>query len=326
VACVRCALFVLFALFFAAPAHAGAVIDRIKSGGVIRCGGVPRSGLFGLSPTGHSAAGLYLDLCRAIGAAVLGPEGRIEFRGYDSEKAFDTARAGADDVMFLSGTEVLAERLADKAILGPTVYFGATGVMVPDQSPVKQLHDLAGQSICFYQGTNAERDIDAWMAAHGLDFVRKGFMEYVEDYDTYNAQVCKALSGEIQDLAAERLDDADKPLNSRILSEPLATFPIVAATPTTDGQWSAIVALAIATVQRAEIPATPWRASGLDSLLATAPELGLAEDWQKRVVGAAGGYADIYARNLGVGSRLKLPRGLNAPLELGGGFVTPYDN
>ncbi|MGA8586754.1 MAG: hypothetical protein WB715_23490, partial [Roseiarcus sp.] len=44
-------------------AHAGQIVDRIKSAGVIRCGGVPRPGLVGQSPDGREAAGLYLDLC-----------------------------------------------------------------------------------------------------------------------------------------------------------------------------------------------------------------------------------------------------------------------
>jgi general L-amino acid transport system substrate-binding protein len=44
----------------------------------------------------------------------------------------------------------------------------------------------------------------------------------------------------------------------------------------------------------------------------------------KRIVGAAGSYADIYTRNLGEGSPLQLPRGPNAPTELGGLFVTPF--
>ena len=61
---------------------------------------------------------------------------------------------------------------------------------------------------------------------------------------------------------------------------------------------------------------SPWRVEGRD--------LGLADDWAKRVVGAAGSYADIYARNLGDGSPLKLPRGPNAPAEAGGLFVTPF--
>jgi hypothetical protein len=34
----------------------------------------------------------------------------------------------------------------------------------------------------------------------------------------------------------------------------------------------------------------------------------------------------MHARNLGSGSALKLPRGPNAPVELGGWFATPFDN
>ena len=95
-----------------------------------------------------------------------------------------------------------------------------------------------------------------------------------------------------------------------------------AATPASDPQWSAIVAWAIYALQRAELPATPWTAAV--SLGVEGRDLGLADDWAKRVVGVAGSYADIYARNLGEGSPLKLPRGPNAPAELGGLFVTPY--
>jgi len=66
------------------------------------------------------------------------------------------------------------------------------------------------------------------------------------------------------------------------------------------------------------------QAAGFGGRVRAARELGLADDWAKRVVGAAGSYADIYARNLGDRSRLKLPRGPNAPAEAGGLFVTPY--
>jgi general L-amino acid transport system substrate-binding protein len=99
---------------------------------------------------------------------------------------------------------------------------------------------------------------------------------------------------------------------------------VFAATPADDPQWSAIVAWAIYALRRAELTASPWAAAGLDSLGVEGRELGLADDWLERVVGAAGSYADIYARNLGDRSRLKLPRGPNAPAEAGGLFVTPY--
>ena len=150
-----------------------------------------------------------------------------------------------------------------------------------------------------------------------------GYMEYGELHDAYNARICDAEVGESGDLAAARLEEgAATP--SRILAEPLATFPMFAATPASDPQWSAIVAWAIYALQRAELTASPWAAAGVDSLGVDGRGARPADDWLERVVGAAGSYADIYARNLGDRSRLKLPRGPNAPAEAGGLFVTPY--
>jgi len=316
-------LAIVATLTLASAACAGPIVDRIKSGGVIRCGGVSRPGLVGQSPDGRVAAGLYLDLCRAIGAALLGPEGRIEFHPYDSDKAFERARNGADDLFFLDGSEILDHRLAGKLTLGPAVYFVSTAAMVHRRASFRRLSDLAGKSICFYQGSNAHRHLEGWAAAHRLTFVRMGYMEYGELYDAYNAGICDAQVGESPDLAAARLNEGAQP-RSRILAEALAAFPIFAATPASDPEWSAIVAWAVFALERAELPATPWAASGLDSAAVGGREFGLADDWLKRVVGAAGSYADIFARNLGEGSRLKLPRGPNAPAELGGLFVTPY--
>jgi general L-amino acid transport system substrate-binding protein len=314
---------VAIAVSLCSPAHAGPIVDRIKSSSVIRCGGVPRPGLVGQSP-GGAASGLYLDLCRAIGSALLGPEGRIEFHPYDSDKAFSRVTDGADDLFFLGGSDIADHRLAGAVTLGPAVYFVSTAAMVHGAAQsIQRLGDLAGKSVCFYQGDNAHLNLEASMAARRLDFVRMGYMEYGELHDSYNSGVCDAQVGESADLAAARLEEHSAPA-SRILTEPLATFPVFAATPAGDPQWSSIVAWSIYALQRAELPATPWTAAGLQPLAVEGRDLGLAEDWGKRVVGAAGSYAEMYARNLGGGSPLELPRGPNAPAELGGLFVTPF--
>ena len=310
-------------LAFCPLAQAGPIVDRVKSAGVIRCGGVPRPGLVGQSPNG-APSGLYLDLCRAIGATVLGPEGKIEFHSYDSDKAFARLAEGADDLFFLDGSDIADHRLAGTVTLGPAVYFVSTAAMVHGDATIRQLSDLAGRSICFYQGDNAHLNLEASMAPRRRRFNRMGCMEYarVACRQRLDARICEAQVGESGDLAAARLEERATPA-SRILAEPLATFPVFAATPASDPQWSAIVAWAIYALQRAELPATPWAAAGLESGI-EGRDLGLANDWPKRVVGATGSYADIYARNLGEGSPLKLPRGPNAPSRLGGLFVTPY--
>jgi general L-amino acid transport system substrate-binding protein len=312
----------VFALALPCSASAGPIIDRIKSAGVIRCGGVPRPGLVSQSPDG-APSGLYLDLCRAIGAAVLGPQGKIEFRLYDSDASFARVKTGADDLFFLDGSEIADHRLAGVATLGPAVYFVADAAMVHGPASIQKLSDLSGKSICFYQGDDAHLTLEASMAARRLDFVRMGYMEYGELHDAYNSRDCDAQVGESGDLAAARLEEHGGP-SSRILTEPLGSFPVFALSPASDPQWSAIVAWAVYALERAELPATAWAPAGLASLAVEGRDLGLPDDWAKRVVGAAGSYADIYARNLGQGSPLKLPRGANAPTELGGLFVTPY--
>ena len=250
-------------------------------------------------------------------------DGRIEFHPYDSDHAFERVEDGADDLSFLDGSDIADHRLAGEIAPGPAVYFVSTAAMVHGDSAVQRLSDLAGKSVCFYQGATAHMHFEGFMAARRLSFARMGYMEYGELDDAYNARICDAEVGESGDLAEARLaESAETP--SRILAEPLATFPVIAATPASDPQWSAIVAWAIYALQRAELPASPWAASGLDSLGVGGRELGLADDWAKRAVGAAGSYADIYARNLGDRSRLKLPRGPNAPAEAGGLFVTPW--
>jgi general L-amino acid transport system substrate-binding protein len=315
-------LSITFALAFCPLAHAGPIVDRIKSSGVIRCGGVPRPGLVGQSPDG-APSGLYLDLCRAVGAALLGPEGRIEFRPYDSDKAFTRVADGADDLFFLDGSDLADHHLTGAVALGPAVYFVSTAAMVHGDATIQRLSDLEAKSICFYQGDSAHLNLEAAMAARRLDFVRMGYMEYGELHDAYNSRICEAEVGESGDLAAARLKEHAAPA-SRILTEPLASFPLFAATPASDPQWSAIVAWAVYALQRAELPETRWAAAGLESVGVQGRDLGLPDDWAKRVVGAAGSYAAIYARNLGEGSPLKLPRGPNASAELGGLFVTPY--
>ena len=95
---------------------------------------------------------------------------------YDSDKAFDRVRDGADDLSFLDGSEIVEQNLAGRTTPGPTVVFVSTAAMVPSASAVKSLADLAGKSVCFYQGSNAHRNLEAWMAAHRLDFLRMGYM------------------------------------------------------------------------------------------------------------------------------------------------------
>ncbi len=312
-------------LAFAGPAEAGSILDRIKADGVLRCGGVERPGMIDIEVSGK-ASGLELDMCRAIASVVLGPEGRLEFRRYNSEKAFEAVRSGADDVSFLTGGEIIKHGLAGKIIPGPTIFNETTSIIVPEDSPIHHVEELAGKPICFSIGGDAEGHLEAWFAARRLPFVRMGFQEDVEMNDGYTVQYCKGLAGEATTLADTRATGETGLTKHRILPENLAVYPIMATTSTADGQWAATVAWTIFSLMRADVPESPWALGGVDSLRIHAPELGLAEGWQKKLVALVGTYGDMYDRDLGAKSPLRLPRGLNAGPSDGGVFIAPFSD
>jgi general L-amino acid transport system substrate-binding protein len=51
--------------------------------------------------------------------------------------------------------------------------------------------------------------------------------------------------------------------------------------------------------------------------------IGLSEDWAMRAISAAGNYGEIFERNLGAASAMKLPRGPNALWSKGGILYAP---
>ena len=53
------------------------------------------------------------------------------------------------------------------------------------------------------------------------------------------------------------------------------------------------------------------------------PQIGLTNDWVVRMVRRVGNYADIYDRNVGVKSRLGIPRGINQLWTNGGILYAP---
>ena len=317
------ALVFIAASLMAGPASAGPILDRIRADGVVRCGAVERPGLIEVEDSGK-AAGLELDLCRAIASVVLGPNGRLEFRNYDSDKAFGEVRAGKDDVSFLTGREMIDNGLTGKMIAGPAIFVETMSVMVPNDSPIQHLEQLAGHPICFAMLQRAQDHLTSWFAARHLDFVRMGFQEDVEMNDAYTVHYCEDLAGEATILADTRATGELAKSQHRFLPETLAAYPIVAATSAQDGEWAAIVAWTIDTLVQAETPETEWTLGGLNSLRVNAPELGLGAGWQKRLVELIGTYADLYERNLGDKSELKLARGVNAPVALGGALSSPY--
>lgn len=305
----------------AGTAHAGSILDTARANGVVSCGAVDRSGV--ADQAEHGWEGLAVDVCRGVAAAVLGSPEKIAFHEYDAPAQY--AMAGTTDaVSFLTASEIHMNGLAGRIIPGPAVYYASHSVIVPEASDARHVVDLANQTICHMSHNTESRSLENYFATRNLNWFRAGLTEYGEMEDFYFSGRCAALAGETSYLAELTKAYNPRHVKSRLLPETLTVFPVLAATPTKDGEWSAIVAWTVYTLVSAERRETPWYDGGAKAMPVVAPELGLDPKWQSRVVAAVGSLADIFDRNLGAASDLKLDRGINAGHDQGGLVIGPY--
>ncbi len=303
-------------------AAAGGVLDRVKARGSVRCGGFERPGLAAIERNAGDWQGLEVDVCRAVAMAVLGAADKISFHGYDGAADKAALVQGADDVAFLTGSEIAANRVS--VLPGPAVFVESHALMVPATASERHVADLPRDAgICFRSGSPLERSLPAFFAALGKRWRPFSFSEDGEMLDAYNVRRCHAIAGELTTLAALRGERGINGLRSRILPEPLMAYPILATTGAHDGEWSAIVAWTVYTLIAADRPAGQWHTGGADAMPAPLTELGTGPGWQARVIGAVGTYRAMFERDVGAASALRLPPGLNAAPAAGGALSAP---
>jgi general L-amino acid transport system substrate-binding protein len=301
----------------------GLTLARVQSRGTVRCGSVERPGIAERDGAGQWR-GLAVDVCRAVAAAALGKAERFEYHTYEPQSGYERVQARADDLYFLTGREFVEGKLIGALVPGPTVFIASDAVMVPADSPLEHVAELAGKGVCFMIADTAEQALGHYFGKADLAWLRHPYSEHGEMQDAYAAGRCQAIAAESTELARIRTLPGQARLRSRILPELLNVFPLVAATSTADGQWSAIVAWTVHTLIDAERPESDWFAGGARAMPIPAANLGLSADWQARVLKATGHFGDIYARNLGAGSVYQLERGLNSNQLEGGLQLSPF--
>ena len=302
----------------AAPASAGPVLDRVRAANAVSCGAEERPGFAETNDEGSAPIhGLAVELCRAVAVAVLGSAGRADFTIIDSARDLDAVRDGKLDVVFLSAGTMAAEHLADRLVLGTPAFIETESVMVPEASGVRAVRDLAGASVCFMIGTGAQRAFEAALERDHIEVKRLGFGEDVELRDAYNVGRCTAVAGGGTFLAEVRQDGGVHGLKSRLLDAPLGLDPVFLATGIEDGRWSAMAGWVLQALMLGSAPRSGWTGGGPEPLARTATPLGFRDGWYGETVTATGTYADLWARNLGGGSDLKLAPGPNQPWPAG---------
>src|SRR5450759_5294620 len=200
-----------FGTLAAAPAHAGKTLDGVKARGQVVCG--VHTGLAGFSAADSAGkwAGLDVDICRAIAAAVLGDGNKVKYVPLTAQQRFTALQSGEIDVLSRNTTFTLTR---DASLgLNDTVvnYYDGQGFMVPVKSKIKSAKHLKGQTVCVQSGTTTEKNLTDFSKANGLGIKPVVFEKLEAAENAYFTGRCIAYTTDASGLASTRNKVAKDP-------------------------------------------------------------------------------------------------------------------
>jgi general L-amino acid transport system substrate-binding protein len=322
------AAFAILALVGVAGARAG-TLDQIKQRGALNCGANVGLAGFGLPDDQGVWKGLDVDECRAIAAAIFGDPAKVKFIPINSRDRPTILASGEIDVLIRNTTWTLSRALAGMMFTGVNFYDGQ-GFMVRKGLKVTSAKQLDGASVCVEQGTTTELNLADYFRANNMKFEPVAFATADETIKAYESGRCDVFSTDASALYAERLTFA-QPDDHIVLPEIISKEPLGPSVRKDDLPWFQIVQwthYALLTAEELGVTQANVDAKlksdnpDIRRLLGVEGDfgkgLGLANDWAYQIVKAVGNYGEIFERNVGDGSPIKIKRGLNALWSKGG--------
>ena len=319
------------ALASSGSAEAGAIFDGVKQKGFVQCG--VNVGLAGFSNPDDAGdwSGIDVDVCRALAVAVFGDPKAVKFTPLTSKERFTALQSGEVDVLSRNTTWTLNRDSAQGLDFTGVTYYDGQGFMVPKSLGVKSALELDGASVCVQTGTTTELNLADYFRANNMSYTPVVFERGDEARTAYDQGRCDTLTTDQSGLYAERIGLA-KPDDHIVLPEVISKEPLGPAVRHGDNQWGDVVRWTLYALLEAEELGINSQNVDDEKASSTNPNvrrllgvegdmgqgLGLPADFGYQVVKQMGNYGEIFDRNIGMGSPLKIERGLNALWTDGG--------
>jgi general L-amino acid transport system substrate-binding protein len=325
----------LAALLACGSAHAGKDLDTVKARGTLICG-VAANGLAGFMVVNSQGkwTGLDVDVCRAVAAALFGDSEKVKYVPVSGQQRFTALQSGEVDMLSNNTTATLQRDTSLGLDFGAVTYYDGQGFMVPKKLGVKSAKELNGASVCVPSGSTTELNL--------ADFARANKFSVkpvvIEDMDqirqAFFAGRCDVYTGDSSRLYSTRAANVPPPQTADdfiVLPEIISKEPLAPAFRHGDNQFGDIVRWS----QYAMLEAEEYgiTSQNVDEMLKTdnptikrilgvtpgmGKALGVDEKWAYTIIKQVGNYGESFDRNVGMGSPLKIARGLNALWSQGG--------
>jgi general L-amino acid transport system substrate-binding protein len=316
--------------------QAGTTLDAVKKKDFIQCG--VNDGLPGFSSPDDKGrwTGLDVDTCRAVAAAVLGDANKVKYTPLTAKERLTALQSGEIDLLSRNTTWTLSRDASQGIHFTGVNYYDGQGFLVSQKLGVTSAKELDGATICINAGTTTELNVADYFREHKMQYTPLAFANNDQTLKGFEAGRCDVLTSDQSQLYALRLQLA-KPDQAFVLPEIISKEPLGPVVRQGDNEWFNIVKWTLFVMINAEelgitsknvddlkktsTSPSVKRLLGLEGDLGKA--LGLSNDWAYHILKQVGNYAEIFERNVGADSPLKIKRGLNALWNKGGILYAP---
>jgi general L-amino acid transport system substrate-binding protein len=318
------------AMTVAVPADAQQTLKAVKDRGTLNCG--VSEGLYGFSSRDDKGAwsGFDVDFCRALAATIFNDASKVNYVPLDASARFRALQQGNIDVLSRNSTWTMSREAELGLVFAGITYYDGQGFLVARSLNKDSALDLDGTKVCVQTGTTTELNLADHFRTNKMKYEVVSAQSVDEAVKGYDSGRCNVFTADVSSLYAIRLRLA-KPDDHVILPDVISKEPLGPAVKQGDPQWLNIVKWThfaminaeelgvnsqnIADALKSEKPDVK-RLVGNDG--AYGEQVGLTKDWAVRIVRLVGNYSEVFERNVGVGSKLGVPRGINQLWNVGG--------
>jgi general L-amino acid transport system substrate-binding protein len=312
-------------------AHAGATLDRIRTAGSLPCGINIEEPEYSTQDAHGNHVVLDMDICKAVAVAVLGPNAKFTVKQFrDEQDALKGLKSGEIALLATGSPNYLNTANSGFGFARP-IFYDYQAFFVNKTMGIASPKDLAGKKICFLGGTEIEMQLTSYMQREKIKWLPFPFQEEGEMEAALVTRNCAAVTADVSQLAYERLGFKGVAKDFEILPDVIAKDPLAPAYILDDPQWATIVNWTVeALIQAEESGVTQANLAEMkksdDEVIRRlvgvhrgyGQYVGLDDAWAARVIEAVGNYGEMFERDLGSGSVMKLPRGANNLWTQGG--------
>lgn len=326
----------LWACLFSANAWAvDAGLRFIKTRGEVLCGTDLASESYAYKDEAGYWRGIDADMCRIFSTAIFGRSDKFKLVDVKPNQVNAAIANNKIDIMLGNAPATASKDISGKATQAEIVYYVRQMFLAHKNETATSMEDFKGKKICVVTDTDDYYNMQDFSDKYKLD-LRPLFFKNPADAETaFLLKRCDLYTGNELYLKSIINHMSDTSVQIEILPEVIAEKPVYAQVLKDNQKLSSSVKWIINALTLSEKKGINsknidifigLKDGSVKNLLGVNPDLWnkfeLNPTWVRTAITELGNYGEIYEKNLGSLSKLKIERGKNNLIENGGLIIS----